>query len=367
MSDEDLLNTTIQSIYQAFLTKTPFDKMLENIARFTNSERSAIHIIDPQFQGGASFQYYNCDPEVWELYNSHYGTQDPRLQAALSVEIGEVLLAQEAVSNKDIENTEYYQTLHEKFDMQDIMYGVFDKSASTGQSAITTYKRDLNGYFDKTNSARLEILLPHIENAQKTASSLLSSSLSRNLTPHLNDKLMLTIRSDMKFEPVGTDWQTTWNRIGVFSTSYGQLTASPLSLQAKIKQYLTIAITKKQGSVLPFLGKSGRKYIARISPMFEEIKHLIQHKPDDVAIIEISTPNEDCSVGLEVFRASFDLSAKEIDVLHSFCQTFNLRQSASDLGITYETIRWHMKHILEKCQVSGQPELLYKLASVERM
>jgi len=58
------------------------------------------------------------------------------------------------------------------------------------------------------------------------------------------------------------------------------------------------------------------------------------------------------------FGQRYELTEAETGVLTSLLQGKSLRQIASDSGRSYGTVRWHVRNLLNKCQVSTQQTLL---------
>ena len=58
---------------------------------------------------------------------------------------------------------------------------------------------------------------------------------------------------------------------------------------------------------------------------------------------------EDVPNGLtEQFAEAYGLTSRERDIIQIVASSGNLRASADELGISYETLRTHMKHVYEK-------------------
>ncbi|MCF6326431.1 MAG: LuxR C-terminal-related transcriptional regulator [Devosiaceae bacterium] len=58
------------------------------------------------------------------------------------------------------------------------------------------------------------------------------------------------------------------------------------------------------------------------------------------------------------FGRCYDLTSAETGILSGLLQGKSLRQIASDSGRSYGTVRWHVRNLLNKCQVSTQQTLL---------
>ncbi len=61
---------------------------------------------------------------------------------------------------------------------------------------------------------------------------------------------------------------------------------------------------------------------------------------------------------LRHFGATFDLTRTEIEILSYLLEGYSLKAIAAETGRTYGTVRWHIRNLLEKCQVKSQTNLL---------
>ncbi|MFC6199505.1 helix-turn-helix transcriptional regulator [Ponticaulis profundi] len=78
-------------------------------------------------------------------------------------------------------------------------------------------------------------------------------------------------------------------------------------------------------------------------------------------LVKIRLKSDRSKRDLSKFARLYDLSTREVSVLESFFETFQLRATGRQLNIKYETVRWHMKRILEKSDSANQAELIFKV------
>jgi len=64
------------------------------------------------------------------------------------------------------------------------------------------------------------------------------------------------------------------------------------------------------------------------------------------------------SAALDSFGEKYDLTSAELDVLAELLSGQSLREIAKSSDRSYGTVRWHVRNILSKCQVSNQQNLL---------
>lgn len=59
-----------------------------------------------------------------------------------------------------------------------------------------------------------------------------------------------------------------------------------------------------------------------------------------------------------LFGRKYDLTPTEIEILSYLLEGYSLKKLAEETERTYGTVRWHIRNILEKCQVNSQKDLL---------
>ncbi len=64
--------------------------------------------------------------------------------------------------------------------------------------------------------------------------------------------------------------------------------------------------------------------------------------------------------GYEPEQKQFNLSEREKDVLRLLVEGKAYKMISDELGISYETVRTHMKHIYEKLHVASMTEAVVK-------
>ncbi|WP_306141736.1 helix-turn-helix transcriptional regulator [Roseibium sp. MMSF_3412] len=68
--------------------------------------------------------------------------------------------------------------------------------------------------------------------------------------------------------------------------------------------------------------------------------------------------HEEASSEMMLFGKTYGLTNAEIDVLSYLLEGYSLRKIASETDRSYGTVRWHIRNILEKCQVPDQKNLV---------
>jgi len=77
--------------------------------------------------------------------------------------------------------------------------------------------------------------------------------------------------------------------------------------------------------------------------------------------IILKEKNNNINICRSTLKDTWSLSDREIDVISCFAKKPNLKIVSSDLNISYETARWHLKHIMTKFGVNNQAELISRV------
>lgn len=85
-----------------------------------------------------------------------------------------------------------------------------------------------------------------------------------------------------------------------------------------------------------------------------------------VALI-VSDPEAEPIVSCEWLRQRYGLTAREARLAQSLGQGVTLREAAERNSVTYETARWHLKHIFQKTGTARQSELVRLLLSEQTL
>jgi DNA-binding CsgD family transcriptional regulator len=81
-----------------------------------------------------------------------------------------------------------------------------------------------------------------------------------------------------------------------------------------------------------------------------------------LATVFISDPEARLETSHEIIRRLYGLTAREASVASAFAAHANLEQVSSELGISRETVRWHLRQLYRKTGTHRQAALLGRLA-----
>ncbi|MFC7290571.1 helix-turn-helix transcriptional regulator [Hirschia litorea] len=356
---------TIASIYSAFLHREFMPQMLHRIAEFTGGQKAFLVTIQNKDEGLCLFSHGH-DKQILDLYNDRYFHQDPRIPYIEHQRYGSVSLAQDILPNERFSSTEYYDYMVHKADVTDCMYGVFDENPIFGQFGIAIHRDKKSEFFNQQNSSLLQGLLPHINNAQSVAAVTHATLLGEALKSSPTEQLVLLVGRDMKFIPIGDQWYQMFANLGFLQCQANKLMAKTIMLQSKIQKLVDDAIGMGIGGRFIQLGQGEQRYMVKSGRVPEGFSTPYSLGNEDLAVIQISKIQMGLLDNIKLFSYTFGLTEKEAIVLNCLSETFDLKKVALRLGLSYQTVRWHLRHIFEKTQTNSQSELLVMLSNFDR-
>ena len=370
MSFDENLSGTLATIYSGFSQSEHFDSMLREIARFTGGDRAAILLTDPNTESFRGHCSSNLDPEIFDNYNSGWNRRDPIRKFGQNVAINGTLLRQNAVRNETYENTDYFQTINQAGDLKDSVFGAFGAPDAKSRSGISVYRTFKTDYFGAGNAHRLQMLLPHLQNA-----FLISQNLNAASGPALNARdarpsIRLIVRPDMTFRwdddclPMD-DKAVRASSVGFLKIGQRQIRAKNQKLQGRLEHLVSRAIETGIGGAMLYPTQDGQHFIVRVAGLAERQRANILHTIDP-SVVMLITPPQPRALSPEILDALaeyYQLTPKEMSLIEKLVECGTLKGAALAADITHETARWHIKNILSKTGCSSQVDLLLKLTS----
>ena len=103
---------------------------------------------------------------------------------------------------------------------------------------------------------------------------------------------------------------------------------------------------------------SGRRPYHVIASPLRQRPRPLAGIPAPVALVLIRDPEQQRPIGLDALKQGYALTSREAELALSLTEGETLQRTADRLGMTYETARTHLRHILSKTGTSRQAELM---------
>lgn len=143
----------------------------------------------------------------------------------------------------------------------------------------------------------------------------------------------------------------------------GRLVSARGETTQRLNRLLTLASAGQSGGWLRLEKSSCRRpYSVFVAPCVTENIQLTSVRP--AVMVALFDPDRQSSLKIDTLQALYDLSPKESEVALLISEGVDAAAAAAQLGISYETIRAHLKSIFRKMEVGRQQDLVSLLASL---
>jgi DNA-binding CsgD family transcriptional regulator len=141
-------------------------------------------------------------------------------------------------------------------------------------------------------------------------------------------------------------------------SSAGRLLASTSSAEARFRQVMREALgSRDQANGAPLLTGGGEKVWVVARRLQPSTAGLLGAREGAIALY-ISDPHRPLETSREVLRRLFGLTDREATVLHTLLQGHDTRAIAGRLAIGTETVKTHLRHVMQSVGVRRQTELI---------
>ena len=289
---------------------------------------------------------WNHDPVAIERYDTHYNRYDPRAGLSRRTPVHQTQLGQQYVRNEDVEDTEYFEAINRFGDVRDSVHGIIGDDAEFGRQSISVQRGFGEDLFEKTEAERLRALLPLLEtalrNSMRVARMLGSHRSDGNAACHVVDR-NLELRLSDGSEPAA----------GHASLSSGLISRNRIETADRARHALLEAAVRRalEGETVRFqIGGSA----VEVSPLPPPLRWI----GEDCVFLVISRARDELRSRADLFAAAHALTERERSVLEALMRQPNMRRAAQDAGISYETMRWHVKNMGQKTHHSRREAMI---------
>lgn len=358
------IDQAIQSIYRSFLNGHPPEDMLSDIALLVGADKAALVRIEggPQSPGMRLIGSLHFDEAVWRRLGEPGAPEDPRGKPAHAKPMGIVGHAQTDVPNTEVAHTAFHNEINVPNDLGDILFGAIAPHGTFGASAITMYRSFSDPFFSPEDVAAMQRLMPHLQTATELAKSTRNLVLLGGEQIRSEDRFVFIVSADLLCEPISANFQELFTALGGISINNGCLTADDPSVHSALAFLADEAVRHGRGHTRVFRARSGEPCTLTCGPIPEEVRRIFFANQNSYAVFDFHLKEGARRRALRKFQASFELTEKETAILGALTQQFTLPEAATRVGMSYETARWHMRHILEKTAAQNQGELLFRFA-----
>jgi DNA-binding CsgD family transcriptional regulator/PAS domain-containing protein len=295
-----------------------------------------------------------------DSYNTYYSKLNVwRDQSASSYVKGRTVLDQLQYPRALLKRTEFYNDHLLPNRATHSMGGVIERQGGTAL-VLTALRDEPQGSFGAEHSRLAESLLPHLSRAFITQERLHAlEGGERALNALSLGVVLLASDSSVVFSNRAAD-DLLRSGDGL-ALRNGRLVTSSSNTDSSLRRMLQYAVAGADGVECPsdvlVMRPSGRR-------PFHVIASPLRRRPGPfagiaapVALVVIRDPERQRPVGLDALKQGYALTLREAELALSLSDGETLQRTADRLGMTYETARTHLRHILSKTGTSRQAEL----------
>jgi len=277
----------------------------------------------------------NMSPANLANYNSYYRHRDP-ITPILQRRKAATLVC-EIMSQRELEDTEFFND----FLMVDgLHHGMniyaYDGDLNIGDLRIWRAKGKPT--FERRDAELLNLVLPHFRNALRNARVLSATQQKADLWGRLVENVSLAL--------------FLFNKAGqlVYRNSQALRIAAELPEKEYSLLYTSIS-SLAQGTTAQTEWNSFSLSLLRLVPPVSTEEHT-------AVMVHYTVPKR---IDSDFLRQRYRLSPREIEISLLVCKGVTDPEIASALGVSFSTIRTHLKSIFAKLDVTTRSELIYVL------
>lgn len=323
-----------------------WSRLLQDIGEWVGGSKSMLLGVSPLGPYRHSLDW-NHNPEATERYNGRYNLLDPRAPFSKVTPLHVCQLGQQYVRNEAIVATEYFDAISLFADVKDSVHGIIADSAETGRQTISVQRGFADDFFSDTEAERLQALLPVLEEAIRDSlriARILGSQASDNGYAYL----LIDPGLNIQFFDCADDLPILADG-GPLGIAAGKLTTPSVQVDLACSSAVRSAVS---GTRLD-LRLAG--YELQFSPVPEVLRWSAS---DDSAFLTIARRERQISQRAGLYALAHDFSESESELLAQLVENPDLREASRVLGRSYETVRWHVKNMLDKSATTRRDAML---------
>ncbi|WP_435201529.1 helix-turn-helix transcriptional regulator [Qipengyuania sp. 902] len=289
---------------------------------------------------------WNHDRVAIERYNSHYNRFDPRSGLSLLTPVHQSQLGQQYVRNENIEHTEYFEAINRFGDVRDSVHGIIGDDAEFGRQSISVQRGFGEAYFELAEADRLSALLPILEKALRN-SLRAARLLSAHRDPGDFAYLVVDRGLALRYADHGGCDSGTLGGAALF-IARDRLAGMDCATLAVVESAVAKAL---EGETLSFrLGGASIEVSPLPSPL--------QWMGSDSVFLSIARARDAITSRAKLFAAFHNFTERETAILEVLMRETDMRRAGQAIGISYETLRWHVKNMCHKAHQARRESLI---------
>lgn len=369
--DHQLLNA-IESIHAAAVGEKSWGLALEDICDFIGARAADLNVFDATKLEYLAFHPARVDPFVLKYiaeYMENASAVNPRIDRIyLPMQEGKIVSDSETWTPNRLNKTPFFADFLQTWETIDSL-NTWIRRTNDGTPWIA-----LAVHFSKhrcppqqEERQRLALLLPHIKRAYGIEERLNSALQAKNglqeALDHVSEAVILLDEACKVQHANHKAMKLLRQKKGIsLSQDHGLL------LDSTRNQNLLLSVLRachQPESILSSHDVSPSKQIVIPQPEQKPIVLTVQHlgrsrqtHPQAVAAVLIQVPQKFSVDDMQLFRETHGLTPAELELVCGLINGKSLKEQATYQGISYETVRTHLRRVFTKTGTNRQTELI---------
>lgn len=348
----ELPTEVVSIVYEATDDASRWPDVVRRVTRWLGGTAGALQVrrVWPEL---ASTQVWSGVPaELERAYAEHYFRSDPWAERAGAAPVGVALKARDLVSDEDLARSAFFAELLRPHGLREALIVVLLRDDA--RVVTFTVYRPEGQPFDADARARLDALSPHLARSLRLALQLdENGDLGSAVQAATVARRLGVARVDASLHVLGAAaGSEAWlaEGVGPLRAEKRRLGASdPADLEA-LRGAVIAAIAGRSSNVV-----LGRRAGDLVSVLVAPAPGASPLRAERSAHVLFSAPAEESRVS--ALRAAFSLTAAEARVAVKVARGQPLRRIATDLGVSYHTVRAHLRQCFAKTGARRQSAL----------
>lgn len=342
----------IASFYDAVTEPSAWPGAMQALVRFAGGAAGGFQVRRLAPGLAMSQVWAGLEPSFERAYVDHYFSQDPWFAAVEALETGRVLTSREVLPDAELRRTAFYNELCRPYALHDLQCGVLERSPSLVLGFGMFRRAGASAETEDDTRRRLSLALPHLARALKLALRLEQEASARSahelgsptrlVSLHVDPGLrVLAGDLDAEAKLASSPLRIEQGRLQVAGDEAGAIALARAVSSATLGASHTVRLFSKPESPVRVVVSPRSP-----NPLLPEgrVAHLLVWMPDDTR-------------ALEALREAYRLTRVEGLVALRVARGRDLFSIASELGISYHTVRVHLRSTFAKTGVGRQAEL----------
>lgn len=366
-----MLNSLLMTIYDTPLQPGEWDGLTKKLADFFEAEKCSVVHLDVKAGSSVIIGRTASKEDEWaQAYQRYYHTLDLWSQAGrIRNIVGRAVTGQELVPDREILRSEFYNDWGRHSGSFNILGGRVP-SGDGAYRTISMHRSYGTEAYGRSDTRKLDILLPHLERSAQIEQRLSMAQLGRNLALEALNNLsigmmLVAVDGQIRFcNAVAEKFLSGSHGLGL---RHGRLRAknerANALLQWAIEGCCRTSAGKSSVSGGPLFLPAGetRRLSLLVTPAPSPLSY---GKPEPLAAIFIGQPGGDRHrVAQAALADIYSLTRAEAALAAALLSGDSLAEYAERSGVSIHTVRTQMKHILAKSGFGGQADLIRDVLS----